>query len=225
MIKSKRAKNHVQRQKNWYRRLLRLTRFRMTPTSTSLIHRVRDTQDAASWAEFVELYEPLLLSYVRSRRIPPTDVRDIVQEIFIKLLRSLPKFTLDHERGRFRTWLYQVTISVVIDQVRRRMAERQHLREWWEQVGKHLSANGQPGEDWTQALHRRVLTFAQEKVKAQTHPKTWSCYEQHLLRGRGCAEIASELDITANAVSQNAGRVLEKIKALCTDYLEDLDDE
>jgi RNA polymerase sigma-70 factor (ECF subfamily) len=61
--------------------------------------------DSESWSEFVSLYEPLLLSYVLSRGLTRVDASDVVQDIFIKLYRELPKFKLDHQRGRFRTWL------------------------------------------------------------------------------------------------------------------------
>src|SRR5262245_9089260 len=164
----------------------------MTPTRTSLIRRVSDTTDAASWHEFVKLYEPLLLSYVRARGLPHADAGDVVQEIFIRLLRSLPTFALDRQRGRFRTWLYQVTMSVVIDHARARAARDGHVKAWWEQVGKTLSAEEEPGEDWNQAHRRRILEFAHAQVKAQTNVKTWYCYEQRFLHDRPGADIAQE---------------------------------
>ena len=197
----------------------------MTRTRTSLIRRVGSTQDAASWAEFVKLYEPLLFSFVRSRGLPATEVPDVVQEIFIKLLKALPKFTLDHQRGRFRTWLYQVTMTAVIDHVRGKTARDGHVKEWWGRFGKNLTGAEEPGEDWNAALHRRILDHVQDKVKAATNAKTWLCYEQRFLMNRPCADIALELEITPNAVGVNAGRVLEKISAQCADYLEDCDDD
>ena len=77
-------------------------------TNSSLLHRVRDVTDAPSWSEFVRRYEPLLLSYVRGRGLQEHDARDVVQEVFARLHRALPSFQLNRERGRFRTWLYQV---------------------------------------------------------------------------------------------------------------------
>src|SRR5438552_3205642 len=87
----------------------------MLPTRTSLLYRVRNQADEESWREFVALYEPLLLSYVRKRGLSQVDARDVVQDIFIQLLRILPTFTLDHSRGRFRTWLWQVVMNGIAD--------------------------------------------------------------------------------------------------------------
>ncbi len=62
------------------------------------------------------------------------------------------------------------------------------------------------------------------RVKARTQPRTWYCFEEHLLRHRPCAEIAAELDLTPNAVSANANRVLQRVRVLCAEYQEDFDD-
>jgi RNA polymerase sigma-70 factor (ECF subfamily) len=93
----------------------------MTETRTSLLRRVRNPNDAASWAEFVAIYEPLLLSYIRKRGLNDHDAQDVVQTVFITLLRKLPKFELDHSRGRFRTWLWQVAFKAVVDHARAKM--------------------------------------------------------------------------------------------------------
>jgi RNA polymerase sigma-70 factor (ECF subfamily) len=196
----------------------------MTPTRTSLIQRVRNPEDSGSWREFFELYEPLLVSYVRSRGLGHDDARDVVQDVFIALLRALPDFSLDHDRGKFRTWLYQITINRVRDFERRRAALRKHAVQHAE-LAPQEAATDQPDEEWLAAHRRRVLEFVLPKVQASSQPRTWHCFEQQVLRSRKTAEIAAELGITANAVCVNAGRVLEKVRALCADYMEDLDDE
>lgn len=196
----------------------------MSQTRTSLLRRVRDVQDGESWAEFVRFYEPLLRSYVRARGLPDVDAADVVQEIFIKLLRALPGFTLDRRQGRFRTWLYQVTMSAVYDHVRRRAVRDRVAEEWWKNFGKE-QAEEAPPEDWGRAHQRRAVELAEAEIKAATKPNTWFCYEQHFHHGRKFAEIAAELGITANAACVNAGRILEKVSGLSALKLQELDDE
>ena len=87
----------------------------MGENDSSLIRRVRDPSDAESWREFVALYEPLLLRYVRSHGLTEQDARDVEQEIFVSLICHLPEFELDPSRGQFRTWLWQVTRNTVAD--------------------------------------------------------------------------------------------------------------
>jgi RNA polymerase sigma-70 factor (ECF subfamily) len=193
----------------------------MTQTRTSLLRRVRNPADGASWAEFVALYEPLLLNYVRKRGLNEHDARDVVQTIFVNLLRKMPNFELDKSRGRFRTWLWRVCHHAVVDHGRARqriqkaeIARRQNFTE----------AEPEP-EDWI-AMHRqRTLQFAMERVRAVTAPKTWACFEQHVLRNRPGADVGAEVGLPANSVYVNASRVVERIRDECAAYREDLGDD
>jgi RNA polymerase sigma-70 factor, ECF subfamily len=215
----------AQRKENISRRVLRSRIFRLSQTHTSLLRRVRDVKDAASWAEFVRFYEPLLQNYVRARGLPAADADDVVQEIFLKLLRALPEFTLDRRQGRFRTWLYQVTMSAVYDHVRRKSARDRTVAEWWKNVGKEQAVDELPPEDWSRVHQRRAVEVTEAEMKASINPNTWRCYEQHFHNGRKFADIAAELGITANAACVNAGRVLEKVSSLSAQKLRELDDE
>src|SRR4051794_16340254 len=98
----------------------------MTETRSSLLHRLRDPADRESWGEFVALYEPLLLAYVGSKGLQESDARDVVQEVLVKLHHVLPDFQFDRARGRFRTWLWQVTSNAIADWAR---ARKRHARE------------------------------------------------------------------------------------------------
>jgi RNA polymerase sigma-70 factor (ECF subfamily) len=214
---------NVMKEKSCFRTSRRLRVYRMSRTRPSLIRRVRDPKDGASWQEFVHFYEPLLRGYVRARGLPRDDVPDVVQEIFIKLLRAMPTFSLDQQRGRFRTWLYEVTMNVVRDRARRKASAERSEDGWWTRFGKSIEAEAEPREDWTTAHLRRALELAQDLVKPQTNSRTWYCYEQRFLIGRSCADIAAELEITPNAVSANAGRVFERVSTLSVEKLEELD--
>jgi RNA polymerase sigma-70 factor (ECF subfamily) len=197
----------------------------MEPTRTSLIRRVRDHQDAQSWGEFVALYEPLIHSYARKHGLSEANAQDVVQNVFISLLRALPRFELDHSRGRFRTWLYRITMNAVID--------FQKKQPRWSALEADGSEPG-PGapshvdqmlEEWETDCRRRVLEFVLEKVRGQAVPTTWTCFERLTLQGRKGADIAAELGLTANAVYVNAKRIMDRVKALCAEYLEEEGDE
>ncbi len=193
-------------------------------TRLTLLRRVRDQADAASWSEFVALYEPLLLSYVLDRGLPHSDARDVVQDIFVKLFRTLPKFELDHKRGRFRTWLWQVTSTTIVDWARRRKRQAR-LEEAARQRISALEANPEePDAEWETAYQQRIMNHALDQVRGATQPKTWTCFEQHILRGRSSAEVGAELGLTANSVNVNASRVLARVRQLCAYYRDDADE-
>ena len=175
----------------------------MLTTPSSLIRRVRDPTDAESWREFVALYEPLLLSYVRSLGVPMEDARDVVQDVFARLVRALPEFELDHTRGRFRTWLRQVANSAIADWARRKRHQAKEEEAWRDRLAAMENASGEESDaDWEAAHHKRVLDFVLSRVRTETQPKTWACFEQHALQGRPSADVGAELGPTTNAVCE-----------------------
>lgn len=198
----------------------------MVETRTTLLLRVRDPADSESWREFVLLYEPLLLNYVRRRGLAEHDARDVVQDIFATLVRVLPGFELDHQRGRFRTWLWRVTHNAVVDWSRRRgrraAAEEEARKEAEVAVGPD---DADLEAEWLTAHRRRILEFAIQQVRSRSNERSWACFERHLLQGRSSAEVAEELGITANSVYVNASRVLARVRQQCAEYTEDLAEE
>jgi RNA polymerase sigma-70 factor (ECF subfamily) len=190
-------------------------------TRSSLLRRVRDPADAASWNEFILLYEPLLLSYVKSRGLQEHDAHDVVQEIFAHLYKALPGFELDRARGRFRTWLWQVMMNAIADWARRRRRQEKAEEGWQERLAPP-GEQDEPDAEWTTAHRQRVLDFVLTRMRKETQPKTWACFELHLLLGRSGKEVAEELGLTANSVYANASRVLARVREQCADYEEDL---
>lgn len=69
--------------------------------------------DAASRDGYAEL-EAKLRPFV-ARRVRPDDVDDVVQDVFVRMLRGLP--TLRDEQ-RFGPWVYQVARSAIADRMR-----------------------------------------------------------------------------------------------------------
>ena len=130
----------------------------MVETRTSLLLRVRDPANSEGWSEFVALYEPLLLSYVRHRGMAEHDARDVVQEVFATLVRTMPNFELDRSRGRFRTWLWRVTHNAMVDWSRRRQcraAAEDEARK--EAASGDRSAEEPDAEAEFLAAHRRRI--------------------------------------------------------------------
>lgn len=192
----------------------------MLETRLSLLDRVRDPANAAAWSEFVELYRPLLLAYVRKRGISEHDALDIVQDVFARLVPALARFRLDHDRGRFRTWLWRVAHSALTDWQRHGMVRAAAEREW---VGDHDAiAADDRDQDWDELYRQRILEVVLERVRRAANATAWTCFEGRLLLDRPAAEIAAELGISANAVYVNASRLLSRVREECAEFAETL---
>jgi RNA polymerase sigma-70 factor (ECF subfamily) len=179
----------------------------MHTTPASLLVRLRDPgQSAEAWARFVDLYGPILFSWAR-RRLREEDARDVVQDIYLRLLEKLPEFTYEPGK-RFRGWLYTITRHCLSDRLRR--------------LGR-LPAGGPVGlenvqgpdllgeldeDEYLRALARRALQLMQ----ADFEPTTWQACWQLVVEGKTGAAVAAELGVSENAVYLARSRVLRRLR-------------
>jgi RNA polymerase sigma-70 factor, ECF subfamily len=197
----------------------------MDQTRSTLLVRIRDPVDTKAWGEFVALYQPLLTAYVRRRGLDDEDVCEVVQDVFARLVKALPEFSLARQRGRFRTWLWQVCQSALGDWARRRRRRSRAEDIWLKRLGEEPA----PGTDdsdaaWERLHRRRVLSFALEYLRARSQPASWACFQGHVLERKPSALVARELGLSTNAVNINCSRTLDRIRRFCAEYLEDLAD-
>src|SRR5205085_1724650 len=73
-------------------------------TRASLLERVKDCHDHASWGEFVELYGPFLLRWLRRSGVAERDAPDLVQDVLRVVIQSIGRFEYDEAKS-FRAWL------------------------------------------------------------------------------------------------------------------------
>jgi RNA polymerase sigma-70 factor, ECF subfamily len=189
-------------------------------TNSKLLLRVRDTGDSASWREFVTVYEPLIIAYAQKKGLAAPAAVDAAQEVFVRLLKALPNFEFDRNRARFRTWLWQVTHSVIVDRARVDGRRAEAERQWGEQCPPTSD-----DQEWRSMHRRRVLQHALEKVESGVKPVHWACFARHVLEQRSAAEVAAELKINTNTVYINASRVLAKVREACAKLMEELNDD
>jgi RNA polymerase sigma factor (sigma-70 family) len=195
-------------------------------TNLSLIARVRDRNDAAGWGQFYQFYQPLLARYLRKLGLEEHQANDVIQEVFIRLLRALPTFEPDKKRGRFRSYLWRLTYSTLVDEARRVKSRRRAEEEWVNRFQGDSEAAGQQVERELNEINRQqILERALPKVRSVTSSTAWTCFEQRLLRNRPGSEIAAELGISAKVVFVYASRVLKAVRKECAALAEELDDE
>src|SRR5258708_12228767 len=71
-------------------------------TRPSLLVRIRDPQDERAWAEFLDIYTPLIYQVARRKGLQEADAADLVQEVFRAVAGAIDRWDPDPRRGAFR---------------------------------------------------------------------------------------------------------------------------
>jgi RNA polymerase sigma-70 factor, ECF subfamily len=195
-------------------------------TNLSLIKSVRDGSDVESWRRFHEFYAPLLMRYLRRLGLEDERANDLVQDVFVRLLQALPTFELDSKRGRFRSYLWKLTYSALVDEARRFKTRRQAEEEWVKRFHESSEAESRKVQDELNEINQQqILNQALPRVHSVTSRREWMCFEQRVLRNRPGSDIAAEVGISAEAVYVYASRVLKAVRKQCAALADDLGDD
>jgi RNA polymerase sigma-70 factor, ECF subfamily len=177
---------------------------------------LREPTDEPAWRRLVDLYTPMLFSWARRHGISEHDAADLVQEVFVALLQTLPTFQYDHRRGRFRNWLRTLLLNKLRDSKRREAREEKAL--------EHLQPDGEAANPaavfWEAEYQRDLYRRALQLLQSDFAQATWKAFWETVVEGRPAADVAREMGITENALYAGRFRVLRRLRQELTGLIE-----
>lgn len=189
-----------------------MTRDTETPTSSmftttySLLSRLQqpDTSNAA-WQRFVALYTPLLQCWARRLGLNASDASDLLQEVFLVVLRELPSFQPTPQH-RFRGWLWTIARNKACE-LRRRTPQLFVSGEGTEPMAPDEIAARETAEELA-LLSRRAAALLQTDFPTAT----WKAFWETAVEGRSGKEVALELGMTVGAVYAARFRLQQRLR-------------
>lgn len=156
-----------------------------------LIRRAQRGEESA-FSELVTRHEGRAWRVARNLVGNAEDARDVAQEAFLRVFRSLERFDFQHD---FTTWLYRIVTNLGIDHLRRR---RKHLST--AQVGDDEEFElDLPDEDGERPEDRMSTQETQTEVRACIQalaPHFRVAMALRELEGLSCQEIADIVGAT-----------------------------
>jgi RNA polymerase sigma-70 factor (ECF subfamily) len=162
-------------------------------------------KDRKATAEFVSRYADSIYSYVRRRIMPRSEpVEDIVQEVFLAALESLPTY-----RGgaRLQHWLLGITRHKVEDYYRRRLREVE-----WPDLEDELAKGQSVVPLYEDQLDRAATRERTKQVLSGLPEKYALVLMWRYFEGRTTREIAQSTGKTEKAVERLLARAREQFK-------------
>lgn len=175
-------------------------------TPATLLQRLCDRPAPRDWERFVSLFTPLLRRWAVRFGVSTSDIEDHLQEVFVLLLRELPRFDYDPSKS-FRAWLWTVFRHNTLAW-HRRHPHAQSSTEQLEQLASPDAVTEATEVEYRRYLMSRIMRI----VQTDFPPQTWQIFQQVAVHGRPGTDVARDFGVTVNAVYLTRGRVMARLR-------------
>jgi RNA polymerase sigma factor (sigma-70 family) len=189
-------------------------------THASLLERLKDLEDQDSWQQFYTTYRKLIFSFALKHGLSGTEAEEVVQETVISVARNLSEFRYDPTRCAFKTWLFNLTLWRIRDQIRRRRPECASLQRQPGETDRTGTIERIPGPEgeglnalWEAEWKKDLLERALERVRAKVDEKEYQIFDLYGLQEWPASKVARSLGVSLARVyfsKYHVSRLLSK---------------
>ena len=181
-------------------------------TQPTLLLRIRDTEDEASWERFVKIYTPLVFGYCRKRGLQEADASDVAQEVMRTVAQSINRFDYNKKKGTFRGWLLTVTRNKLLKYFSKLQKQPIGTGRTTIQTKLEETPDAVETAHWNHAYQQRLFQWASGEVKEEFAEKTWSAFWLAAVENQSSQKIATDLQMSLGAVYIAKSRVIARIR-------------
>jgi RNA polymerase sigma-70 factor (ECF subfamily) len=181
-------------------------------TSPSLLLRVRDSDDQEAWAEFMQIYSPIVRDYCHQRNLQLSDIDDITQEVMASVSSSIRTFEYDPAKGKFRAWMGTVAANKIKTWLTRQSRRKENSlgRDDSDEISPVDCVD--PDSLWTSIFSERIFRAACDRIRGSFADVTWQCFEATWVRSEPPSKVAISLNMPVHSVYVNKSRVLQRLE-------------
>ncbi len=181
-------------------------------THTTLLQQLADSDNTDAWQEFYARYGDLMRGFARRRGVQPSDCDDLLQDVILKLTRSMPQFSYDPARGKFRGYLKTITVRAIIDKFSQKHAQTpvENIEEF-----TRLSSDDQEVEQaWEIEWRRYHLRQAMRFVEMEFSTKDLNLFQAYAVEGQSAGQVAEQAGVSVDQVYQAKSQITRRLSAL-----------
>ncbi len=189
------------------------------PTRSSLLSRLRNLEDDASWRDFFETYWRLIYRAARQSGLSEDEAEDVVQETVLAISSKIQKFRYDPARGSFKGWLLQATRWKVLAHLRKQQRDLARQRPPGDSPDDaSLEMVADPAisrleQLWEAEWQQNLLSAAVERIRRQVKPKHFQIFELYALKEWPAGKVARILGVNlaqVHLVKHRVGNLVKK---------------
>lgn len=185
---------------------------RTETTNASMLLRLRNGGDEASWRDFHARYGHLLYRYARSRGAAHAEAEDAAQEVLMRLVGCIDQFDYDPRRGRFRGYLRTAVVHELGRRARRDARQPAGLDpQTIDLVAAEREADAD--EVWQTEWRLAWLRTTVQDIAGEFDQVTLKAFEMFVLAGCPANDTAEKLGISKWRVYRARQRVLRRLSS------------
>ncbi len=176
--------------------------------------------DPEAFDQLVRSYDQNVLRMAFNLLHSQEDARDIYQEVFLRVYRSLPKFRFDCS---FSTWLYRIVANLCLDQIRKRKVRKETSPAVETASGEvdrlqFIPERRADVDPQRQLMSAEVKTRINEVLDDLT-PRERIVFEMRHFQGMRLRAIGEALGVTEEAAKNCLFRATQKMRAALGDFV------
>ncbi len=190
------------------------------PTRATLINRLKNWQDQASWQDFFDTYWKLIYGLARKFGLNEEDAQDVVQDTMVSVANQMPNFQYDPKIGSFKSWLRTLIRWRIADLVRKRgpsstIPLQSDPENGDDFVLKELPDKNNPSIDqlYEQEWQKNLLDAAIAKVKRKIDPQKYQIFDCYVNKEWPPEKVAATFKISVDQVYLAKHRITDMIKS------------
>ncbi|WP_421377878.1 RNA polymerase sigma factor [Bacillus salacetis] len=164
----------------------------------------RSNEQAAN--QLIHKYYSEIYGFVYKQTMDQELTKDLTQEIFISMLRSLHNF---NGRAAFRTWLYKIANSRMIDHYRSKYYQQQRKTVWIDESHHSMAST-----EFTFDLEAKEEVEIVLKLLSQFKRELQQIVSLKIYGDCTFSEIAASLEMPESTVKTKYYAVIRKLKYL-----------
>lgn len=189
----------------------------METTRPSLLLRIRDASDDASWEVFHRIYRPLILRFARGRGVNAEDSEDICQQVLAVVHKEISDFDYDRKVGSFKAWLRQLVMNRVGSlfkhrEVRRKGTERLEKRE-----EERAPGFPSPEESFEKIWLEEHLWHVMSELACEVEDQTLKIFRSLVFEQQPIVALAQQYSVTEQNIYSIKWRLSRRIAARLKD--------
>ncbi len=184
------------------------TQLAFFPMDTSLtwLGRLIETPTSAEWKHLSEVYGPLIANWVQRAGVPAASVDDVVQEVFIVVLKNVGDFE-HHHPGAFRGWLR----AILANQLKRYFRENARVTCQLD-IGSICDPNSTDSVAFDREHDEFIVVRAMKIIEHEFESNTWAAFRMQIIDRQRPIDVANHLNMSINAVVKSKSRVLKRLR-------------